>query len=164
MEVSLNSAMCDRATERIADILNDVFDGIGKELSKDYGGTMQHLWIDFELIESHAQRRPPYLFRFQKKVGGSINKLTGLQDPVYENVGNYSVRPDFKKLLRLPLDSVPSYALSLIYESTTILIEKQKKLGGFDAERFRSDFLSVCTERGFKIIDAIEPSPKAGGL
>jgi hypothetical protein len=151
MEVSLNANMCDQATDRIADILRDAFDTIEKELSKDYGGTIKHLWIDFELIQHYAKRRPPFPFRFQKKVGGSINRLTGLLDPVCENVGHYSVRPDFEKLLRIPLESVPSYALSLIYASTSVLIEKQKKLGGFDAERFRADFLSACSERGYEV-------------
>jgi hypothetical protein len=85
-------------------------------------------------------------------VGGSIFKLTGLQTPVYENVGHYSVRPDFQKMLRIPLESIASYALSLIYASTSVLIEKQKKLGGFDAQRFRLDFLSSCKKHGFEIV------------
>ena len=39
---------------------------------------------------------------------------------------------------------VADYALSLIYDSTTVLIDKQKKLGGIDATRFREDFLVAC--------------------
>ena len=151
MEVLLNANTSDQATERIRKILYDTFKTIGKELSKDYGGTIQHLWIDFELIQSHAERRPPFPFRFQKKVGGSICKLTGLPTRLRENVGHYSVRPDFQKLLRIPLDSVASYALNLIYASTSVLVDKQKKLGGFDAQRFRQDFLASCKERGYQI-------------
>ena len=147
MEVNLNANMCDQATRQIAEALRNAFKPISKELSKDYGGTMAHLWIDFELIQSHAERRQPFPFRFQKKVGGSICKFTGLPTPVYENVGHYSVRPDFQELLRVPLESVVSYALSLIYVSTSVLVEKQKKLGGFDAQRFRLDFLSSCGNR-----------------
>src|SRR5207245_201707 len=139
-------------TQRIAKILRDAFETIEKDLSKAYGGTIQHLWIDFELIQSHAEGRRPFPFRFQKRVGGSIFKLTGLPTPVCENVGHYSVRPDFQQLLRIPLESVASYALSLIYASTSVLVEKQKKLGGFDAQRFRMDFLSSCRERGYEIV------------
>jgi hypothetical protein len=152
MEVSINSNACDQATARIAETLRPVFKTISKDLSQDYGGTIKHLWIDFELIQSHAERRPPFSFRFQKRVGGSISKLTGLLTRVCENVGHYSVRPDFQELSRIPAESVASYALSLIYASTSLLIEKQKKLGGFDAQRFRLDFLSSCNVHGFEII------------
>lgn len=151
MEVSLNANICDQATEQIADVLRDAFDRVEKDLSKTYGGSIRHLWIDFELIQSRAERRRPFPFRFQKRVGGSIFKLTGLRTRIYENVGHYSVRPDFQKLLRIPLESVASYSLSLIYASTSVLVEKQKKLGGFDAQRFRLDFLSSCSEHGFQI-------------
>ena len=151
MEVGLHANMSDQATGRIAEILCDAFEKIGKDVSKDYGGLIQHLWIDFELIQSHAERRPPFAFRFQKRVGGSICKLTGLPTPLCENVGHYSVRPDFRELLSIPLASVASYALNLIYASTSVLIEKQKKLGGFDAQMFRQDFLSSCRARGYRI-------------
>jgi hypothetical protein len=158
MEVKLNANICDLSTTQIAKLLHDVFDTIEKEVSRDYGGTMRHLWIDFELNQLHAERRAPFRFRFQKKVGGSIFRLTGLPTPVYENVGHYSVRPNFDELLKLPLDSVSTYALCLIYQSTSILCDKKKKLGGFDAERFRVDFLSSCKEHGYEVgpIDATE--------
>jgi len=152
MEVSLKANKFDQATKRIAKILDAAFESISKDLSKDYGGTMQHLWISFELIQSHAERRPSWPFRFQKRVGGSIFKLTGLRTQVYENVGHYGISPDFHRLLNTPLDSVASYALSLIYASTSVLVEKQNKLGGFDAQRFRLDFLSSCREHGFQIV------------
>jgi hypothetical protein len=122
------------------------------DLSRDYGGKISFLWIDFELIEDDASRRPPWPFRFQKRVGGSSpDKLTGLPRRVYENVGHYSVRPDFRELRRVPQDSVVSHVLSLIYASTKVLIEKQKKLGGFHAEKFRSDFLTACRQQGYEI-------------
>lgn len=152
MKVSLNANTSDQATGRIAKLLRAAFKTIEKDVSKDYGGTMQYLWIDFELIQSHAERRPSWPFRFQKKVGGSVFKLTGLTTPVYENVGHYGISPDFRILLNTPLESVACYALSLIYESTFVLIGKQKKLGGFDAYRFRQDFLSSCEKHGFRII------------
>src|SRR4051812_45227258 len=150
MEVALHANMCDSTTERIAGALHAPFRAISKELSKDYGGSMKHLWIDFELIEAHAERPPPCSFRFQKRVGGSSpDKLTGLPRTVHENVGHYGVRPDFQELRSIPLDSVVSYVLSLIYASTSVLIEKQKKLAGFDAEKFRSEFLTICGQHGY---------------
>ena len=152
MEVLLNANASDSKTERIRKILYGIFKVIEKDLTKDYGGTIRHLWIDFELIQSHAERRPPFPFRFQKRVGGSICKLTGLPTRLCENVGHYSVRPDFQELLRIPPESVASYALSLIYASTSVLVEKQKKLGGLDAQRFRADFLSSCRECGYEIV------------
>ena len=151
MEVGLHANMCDWTTKRIADVLHAPFKAISKDLSKDYGGTMEHLWIDFELIEAQAQHRPPYSFRFQKKVGGSTDRITGLPRPVRQNVGHYSVRPDYQELRSVPLESIVSYVLSLIYASTSVLIEKQKKLGGFDAERFRSHFLTTCSQHGYYI-------------
>jgi hypothetical protein len=148
--------MYDLTTERIASALHSPFKAIGKDLSKDYGGMMNHLWIDFELVENHARRRLPWSFRFQKRVGGSSpDKLTGLPRGAYENVGHYSVKPDFNELLRVPLDSVVSYVLSLIYASTSVLVEKQKKLGGFDAQTFRSDFLTTCRQHGYAMDSAI---------
>jgi|SRR5215472_3726453 len=107
MEVSLNANMYDSTTKRIAHALYAPFEAISRDLSKDYGGTMEHLWIDFELIESHAETRPRWSFRFQKKVGGSSpDKLTGLPRRVCQNVGHYSVRPDFQELRSLSDDSV----------------------------------------------------------
>ena len=151
MEVSLNANMLDQATERIAEVLRAAFELIEKDVSKDYGGTIEHLWIDFELIESHAERRPPFKFRFQKKVGGHVFKMTGLPVPLFHNVGHYSVRPDFRQLLSLPLESVANYALALIYTSTSILVEKQKRLGDFDADGFRRDFLRSCQHHGYQV-------------
>jgi hypothetical protein len=152
MKVGLNANMCDWTTRRIAEALHAPFDAISKDLSNDYGGTMEHLWIDFELIEAHAQRHLSWPFRFRKKVGGSSpDKLTGLPRGVHRNVGHYSVRPDFQELRSVPADSVVSYVLGLIYASTSILIEKQKKLGGLDAQAFRSDFLTICRHHGYDI-------------
>jgi hypothetical protein len=151
MEVLLNANIVDQQTNRIADVLRAAFKPVAKDVSKDYGGTIQHLWIDFELIQSFHEGRPPFPFRFQKKVGGSVCRLSGLPTPLCEHVGHYSVRPDFQKLLALPLESVPSYALGLIYASTSVLLEKQKKLGGFDAPRFLMDFLASCQKHGFEI-------------
>lgn len=152
MEVGLHANMCDSTTERIARALHAPFKAISRDLSQDYGGTMKHLWIDFDLIGAPAQRRAPWSFRFQKKVGGSSpDKLTGLPRAVHENVGHYSVRPDFQELRSVPQESIVSYVLSLIYASTSLLIEKHKKLGGFDADKFRSEFVVTCRQHGYEI-------------
>ena len=151
MEVSVNANMSDQATKPIAEVLRVAFELVEKEVSKDYGGTIEHLWIDFELIESYANRRPPLKFRFQKQVGGHVFKMTGLPVPLFHNVGHYSVRPDFRQLLSLPLQSVATYALGLIYTSTSVLVEKQKRLGGFDADGFRRDFLRSCHHHGYQV-------------
>lgn len=151
MELSLHANMCDQATSKIAITLRPPFKAIGAALTKDYGGTIKHLWIDFELVRSHCELRPPRAFRLQKKVGGGRCHLTGLQTSVSENVGQYSIRPDFDILLNLPLDAVMSYAFSLIYDSTVVLIEKQKKLGGFNAAAFRSDFRAFCAAAGHEL-------------
>ena len=151
MKVEFHANMCDQATHKIADALRQVFRPLGKAINGDYGGTMQHLWIDFELIQDRCEQRPPYPFRFQKKVGGGTCRLTGLERAVYEYVGHYSVRPDFDVLLALPMEEVVSYALSTIHASTSVLVEKQKKLGGFDAQRFREEFAAKCGEMGHPI-------------
>jgi len=161
MEVGLRANICDLTTERIASALHSPLRAIGKDLSKDYGGTMNHLWIDVELIERCGRRAPPWSFRFQKRVGGSSpGKLPGLPGGVYENVGHYSVEPDFTELLRVPLDSIVEYVLSVIYASTSMLVDKQKKLGGFDAQMFRSEFLTVCRREAYSIDATIKP-PRA---
>lgn len=152
MDVKFNANVCDVDTQAIAGLLSEVFPPIEADISKDYGGTMQHLWIDFELSQFGIDRRPPFPFRFQKKVGGGVSKLTGLRTSVFENVGHYSVRPDFEMLLKLPLSSVAAHALNLIYASTSILLEKKKRLGGFDADCFRENLADSCARHGYEIL------------
>lgn len=150
MELGLHANMVDEVTGRIADILHAPFEQVSRDLNNDYGGSIEHLWIDFELIRDHGERRPPFSFRYQKRVSGN-DRLTGIRHPDRQNVGHYSVRPDFTVLLNLPDEQVPIYALRLIYDSTAVLHEKSRKLGGFDAERFRFDFLEVCRRHGCEI-------------
>ncbi len=153
MKVGLHANMSDSDTHKIAAELHIPFRTIAKSLSGEYGGLMEHLWIDFELIRSHAERRAPFSFRFQKRVSGK-DRLTGIDHPDQYNVGHYSVRPDFDLLLRVPLAEVAGYALQLIHESTAVLLTKAKKLGGFDAELFRSRFVSCCLAEGYRIQEA----------
>lgn len=152
MEVRFHANMCDSSTSHVASALHTPFRSLGQCLSGPYGGAIEHLWIDLELIEDHARadgtcRHP---FRFQKRVSGRSHfGLPRTEDHL--NVGHYSVRPDFSVIASLPPERLMPYVLSLIYGSTAILIDKQKKLGGFDAALFRSKFLEACQHLGHRI-------------
>jgi len=148
MEVSLNANAVDQDTRQIAPVLHAPFESLSRQLSKSYGGEIEHLWIDFELNQHHASLRPPRPFRYQKKVAPPA-LLRGLGLAHCNNVGHYSVRPDFHVLLATPPDRVTVYALQLIYRSTSMLLEKQKRLGGFDASTFRANFLVGCKNLGY---------------
>src|SRR5450830_1778873 len=147
MQVKIKANMVDQETSHIGAVLRKPFKALEQSLCKEYGGTIEHLWIDFELIDSE---RPPYLFRFQKRVSGRSN-LTGIDFPDSFNVGHYSVKPDFTVLLKLADDEIVKYALNLIYLSTSILIDNRKKLGEFDADLFRSQFLTNSDSLGYKL-------------
>ena len=152
MEIGIHANMCDENTCHVSRVLDQPFKELGGRLNGEYGGVMEHLWIDFELIQSFARAdgRVRWPFRFQKRV--SDRSRFGLPPSLVKfNVGHYSVRPDFKLVTSLPTEQVIPYALSLIYDSTTILIEKQKRLGGFDAVLFRSKFLDGCRSIGYEI-------------
>lgn len=141
--------MCDQSTAHIGFILREAFKPLGIALSKDYCGEMQHLWIDFELIRHHWEGRPLRSFRFSKKVGGGWCPLLGMPTQPKENVGHYNVVPDFDVLMTLKEDRIIPYAMTLLYDSTAVLISKQKRLGGFDAAKFRADFHSYCSNLGY---------------
>ena len=153
MEVGIHAIMCDQATSPAAKALQTPFRELSALLQGEYGGVIEHLWIELELIESHAkidgtQRWP---FRFRKRVSGRSPPFGLPPIPDQFNVGHYSVRPDFQLIASLTSEQVISYALSLIYDSTTVLMEKQKKLGGFDASLFRNKFLDGCRSIGHEI-------------
>ena len=152
MQVGIHANMCDSSTSHIASAMHAPFKSLGKYLSGDYGGTMEHLWIDLELIESHARPdgKSRHPFRFQKRVSGH-SRLGLPPAPDKFNVGHYSVRPNFQTIVSLPPEQLVPHVFSLIYDSTAILIDKQKRLGGFDAALFRSQFLCACEYLGHKI-------------
>lgn len=156
MEVGIHANICDQTTSHVAAALRIPFEEMGKLLCGDYGGTMEHLWIDLELLESragtHGKSRFP--FRFQKRVSGH-SRLGLPAIPDWFNVGHYSVTPDFKVIASLPTEQLVPYVLSLIYNSTSVLLEKQKKLGGFDAVLFRSKFRHACESFGCEIPDNV---------
>ncbi|QTV05069.1 hypothetical protein [Faecalibacter bovis] len=152
MKVGLHANMVDMQTDKIGSALRDVFTILCERLSGNYGGAIEHLWIDFELIESHAKLdgKPRYPFRFAKRVSGRSN--FGLPpSPDNFNVGHFSVRPDFHRLLTISRDEVIPYCLNLIYKELIVLKTKEKKLGGFDSELFRKRFVDECMRLGYKI-------------
>lgn len=141
LKVRFFANMVTNSTSNIASMVQEYFPLLEKGLNKDYGGSMEHLWIDLELVEGHK----PWLFRFQKRV----NNPTSYTEFYSYDVGHYSVQPDFEKLKILSTkDEICSYVFELLYQSTKILEEKQRKLGGFNAIAFRRDFLTTCKEMG----------------
>ena len=142
LKVAFHANIMDASTERAAHAVSDHLERFEKALNRDYGGVMEHLWIDLELIESHKS----WPFRFQKKVGTPASYTEFYS----YNVGHYSVRPDFEKLRGLSeKESICSYIFELLYDSTQILVDRQKNIGDFDATAFRFDFLSACKEQGY---------------
>lgn len=146
LKIAFHANMYDTSTQRIAKTIQEPLEQLGKKLSNDYAGNMEHLWIDLELIESYLVNRKPYSFRFQKRV--NIASSVGGKD-YYYNVGHFSVAPDFDKLKVLSDDLVCDYILELMYQSTQVLIDNQKKLDDFNAIKFRSDFVKFCNEMGY---------------
>lgn len=137
LKVLFNANIVDNNTKRIPDIIRKHLKNLEIALYNDYGGAMENLWIDLELIEDST----PWSFRFQKRV----DNPSSYTDFYSYNVGHYSVKPDFEKLKNLSSEeSICSYIIELLYDSTQILVDKQKKLNGFDATRFQSDFLLAC--------------------
>ncbi|MGL2963390.1 hypothetical protein ACSVH2_06175 [Flavobacterium sp. RSB2_4_14] len=152
MEIGLHANMCDRDTNEISDMLRSVFKLLCEKLNGNYGGIIEHLWIDFELIKSHAKPdgKPRHPFRFQKRVSGRSS--FGLPpSPDYHNVGHFSVRPNFSYLIAIPKSEVIPYCLSLIYKELLVLSTKEKKLGGFKSELFRNRFSEECMALGYSL-------------
>lgn len=142
LKVSFHANIVDESTNKISDVIQNRFDDLEMELYNDYEGSMEYLWIDLELVEGYKS----WPFRFQKRVG---NPASYTEFYSY-NVGHYSVRPDFEKLRELSSEeSICSYVFRLLYESTQILVDKQKKLEGFNATKFRLDFLLACEKLGY---------------
>lgn len=141
LNVEFHANIVDKTTEKVAGIIRKYFDNLEKNLCKDYGGNMEHLWIDLELVDGHK----PFPFRFQKRVEIS----TSYTEFYSYNVVNYCIEPDYEKLSGLlSEEEICRYIFGLWYESTQILVDKQKRLDGFNATQFRLDFLSACEKLG----------------
>ncbi|MBD7924220.1 hypothetical protein [Xanthomonas bonasiae] len=152
MRLQLHANMVDRRTSKVADALRPVFTALSDRVSGDYGGFMEHLWIDLELIEDHAKPdgTPRHPFRFQKRVSGRSPPFGLPPVPDKLNVGHFSVRPDFERIITLPTAQAVAYAVFLIYQGTDVLHAKAKRLGGFDANLFRSRFRDIAQELGYQ--------------
>lgn len=136
LKVKFFANIMEESTAKIANVIRKYFEHFEKELHKDYGGFMEHLWIDVELVESHKT----FPFRFQKRV----SVPSSYTEFYTYNVGNYSVRPDFEKLRSLTSEQeICLYVFGFLYQSTQVLLHKQKKSDGFNAVQFRLDFLSA---------------------
>ncbi|MDQ0013095.1 hypothetical protein J2W23_001474 [Variovorax boronicumulans] len=141
MKVGIHASLCSPDMSRIAIALSSPFAELSKWLEGEYGGVMEHLWIDLELYKhgARADGADRYPLRMQKRVSGrSRFGLPSLPDKF--NVGHYSVRPNFRLIARLPKDEILLYVFSLLYVSTVVLVDNEK-LGGFDAATFRDRFL-----------------------
>lgn len=149
MNVSLQANHCDVSTKEIMFQLQEPFKKLGKYLTQEYGGVMENLWIDLELSAMSANSCPPFPFRFQKRVSGKSKIISGVKFEDSYNVGNYGVLPDFK-VLKKSLNPV-EYIMQLMYDSTSVLIEKKSRFQGFNPEKFRLEFIKGCEILGYSV-------------
>jgi hypothetical protein len=147
VDVQISAAKHDQGTAHVVEIIAPHLVTLQLRLSGNYGGSMEHLWIDLELCPADADNRAPWPFRFQKRVTPP-RELRALKPPTYFNVGHYSVRPDYFVLARVPQDQVAGYLLQLLYKSTDVLEQKRRTLGKFDVDAFRARFRNVLQEMG----------------
>ncbi|WP_146216610.1 hypothetical protein [Sinimarinibacterium flocculans] len=136
MKVVISAPKRDQGTAHIAEAMHAPLRQLSAAVSGEYGGNIEHLWVELELVPSDADRRSAWSFRFQKRV--SPRSLAAeLPKAEYHNVGHYSVRPDYFALAAVAPEKVSRYLMELIYESTAVLEKRQKQLGGFNVEGFR---------------------------
>ena len=155
MQVGIHAHMVDRSFLQIADALYPVLRTISAELEGNYGGMMEHLWIDIELMEhiSKPDGSPRYPFRFQKRVSGQSPPFGLPKHPDSFNVGHFSVRPDFQSLVMMQDKRAVFYLLSLVYRGTEVLRTKSIKLGGFDTDLFRAQFQKASLTLGYDLTE-----------
>ena len=137
MKVRISAPKQDQGTAHIAEAVREPLRKLGEAVSGDYGGSIEHLWIDFELVPADSDHRPSWGFRFQKRVSPRPI-AAGLPKHEYSNVGHYSVRPDYFALAAVPPEQAVRYVLDLVYESTVILEQQRNKLGTFEVAAFRA--------------------------
>lgn len=140
LKVHIDVSASEMATTTAREALGDLLANISKEFQKDYGGNMEELWIDLNLVE----RWPALPFRFQKRVSIPYFSGNSVARYVY-NVGHYRFVPDFDVLryLQTP-EEIRQYILESLYDSTAILEKRAKSLGNFQATEFRQDLLQAC--------------------
>lgn len=143
MECLIHVAGVDQGVEQQADVLQPHLERLGRHLSQDYGGEMQHLWIQIQICPGDADRGPPLPFRLQRRVSGrqSARRLGLPAGPDTHQVGSFAVRPDPVAFAATELDELPAYVIRVLHQAAVVLEEKSAQLGGFDAPRFRKDIL-----------------------
>ena len=156
MEVSFHANVCDTSTYAIAQTLHMPLREVASDLTGEYGGVMEQLWIDFELTPLGG--RKPRTFRFQKRVSGR-SPFGGDAIPDSFNVGHYCVYPNLEQLTAVPPSEIVSHVLSLIYDSTTELDRVARRLEGFNTQLFRSRFRAACAGRGYALAIISESAP-----
>jgi hypothetical protein len=152
VKVGFHANIVDDDTKALAAALAPLFETLGRKLEGEYGGLIEHLWIDLELLEYLAQAdgSPRHPFRFQKRVSGRPH--FGLPvTPDHFNVGHFSVRPDFALVASLSVECAIPHVLQRIYQESAVLLGKEKKLGGFDVNLFRERLLSECQQLGYPL-------------
>ena len=143
----------DQGSEYLAAAVQQHLEVASAHLSRDYGGVMEHLWIELQMSPVEADKGPPRPFRFQRRVSiaGPAKRLTLPPPPADPtNVGHFSIQPDYFKLAEVPLDNVPVFLLELVYDESVVLEKKSRRLGGFDAKSFRRDLLEHIASIGRK--------------
>jgi hypothetical protein len=153
LKIGFHANIVDDDTMALSNALAPVFKTLGRKLEGQYGGLIEHLWIDLELLEylAKADGSPRHPFRFQKRVSGRSH--LGLPaTPDHFNVGHFSVRPDFALLTSLSVEGAILHVLQRIYQESAVLLSKEKKLGGFDANLFRERFLITCQQLGYSLL------------
>lgn len=152
MKLGFHASICDESTRSLADALRPLFDKLSEQLSGEYGGPMEHLWIDVELLVGSAKPdgQPRHTFRLQKRVSGRGHfGLPAIPDRF--NVGHYSVRPDFSFLATHSTEESVSHIVQLIYESLTALESKRRRVGDLDIRLLRERFVYSCKVLGVSI-------------
>lgn len=153
LDCVISISATDQGTEHLAEAVRPYLEIASAYLCRDYGGLMEHLWIDLEMSPGRADMRPAWSFRFQRQVSLARSAKqfglpvpSGANDP--KNVGHFSVRPDYFKLAEVPLDNVPGFLLRLVYDESAVLEKRSRRLGGFDAKSFRRDLLEHIASIG----------------
>ena len=155
MQVGIHANVVDQSFLQLADALRPILETISAELEGNYGGVMEHLWIDIELAEyfSKEDGSARYPFRFQKRVSGQSPPFGLPKTADCFNVGHFSIRPDFQSLVMMQDTQAVLYLLSLIYRGTEVLRAKSKRLGGFDADLFRASFRKASLTLGYDLTE-----------
>lgn len=148
MNISIYVGAYDLDTQKFMSDLHEPLKKLSAFLSQDFGGEMENLWIEIELSAIIAKVRPVYKFRFQKRIAGKLG-ISGEKMPDDNNVGHYSVRPDFTELHKV--NDVLEFLLKLVFKSTEILFEKKEKFPNLNITLFRQEFMKGTANLGYDL-------------